>query len=134
MKPGPTKVICKPSPEQVINGGFDTGDDWTLNPTGWSIAGGVLHGDAADPIAYNPINSYLTDLTKLFQCEFTILNYVSGSVMMNIGINEGPYESGDGVKYRRLRGNGFGRPTLNGTAFKGDIDNVSVIEIKAEIK
>ena len=121
------EVKTTKSPELVTNGGFDTDTDWNKGAD-WTISGGTLSGAGALSFTHQD-NVCIAGRTYLVT--YTILNYVSGTVQVNCGGVDGTLRSANGT-YTELvvAGGSLGRVRIDGgTAFTGDIDNVSVKEI-----
>jgi hypothetical protein len=123
--------IYKPSPELITNGGFDTTADWTLG-NNWTISGGTLSGAATTSFTYQ---ADVCVVGYTYLVTYTILNYVSGTVSINCSGVAGTPRSANGTYTELIVAGGLGRVRIDGgSAFTGDIDNVSVKEVKALIK
>ena len=113
--------------ELVTNGNFDTDSDWNKDDS-WSISGGKANYDY---ISGRNLNSSTTTLIvgKTYQIEYTISNYISGSVENSSAETQisnnsnGTYTEVFTARYTFLRFRG----STNG---EFSIDNVSVKEIQ----
>jgi len=126
------KTIAKPSAELVINGGFDTGDDWTVGGD-WSISGGVLSGTGTQT---NTSQNIGHTIGFTYQITYTILNYSAGSVSVYVGQGASTARSANGTYTELVTPVSNNNLVIDGQGggFTGDIDNVSVKLIKTIIK
>ena len=111
----------------------EVGQDWTLG-TGWSIAEDKANGDGSGT-AYSialqstPISAISGNTVKL---EYTILNYVSGSIRPTLGVVNGLERNSNGtfIEYIKLGSNAPALQLVNrATALNGSITNISVKEV-----
>ena len=107
--------------------------DWTLG-TGWSIGEDKANGDGSGT-AYSialqstPISAISGNTVKL---EYTISNYVSGSIRPTLGIVNGLERNSNGtfIEYIKLGSNAPALQLVNrATALNGSITNISVKEV-----
>ena len=116
-------------PELVTNGGFDSDSDWTLG-TGFSIADGVLSvSNATNQSAQQQITDVVSGKTYVIQ--FTVSNYVSGSVRAQIG-GATSFFSSAGTHTGIVTATSTPQTlllTVGGVAASFTIDNVSVREM-----
>jgi len=116
--------------ELVTNGGFDTDSDW-IKDTGWSISGGSLNGSSTTTSA-TQLNTGLV-AGKMYQVVYTISNYVSGSVRIELGsanVSVGTTRSANGTYTEYIEALGDEQLIFDGiSAFTGSIDNVSIKEV-----
>jgi len=114
--------------ELVTNGSFDTDSDWTKG-TGWSISGGKAVANNSPSSVYQSTGSNYTS-GKTYKIEFTVSDYVSGSVRPEITNIAGSFVSSNGTftQYIVATSSPIGEE-LKGNAFTGSIDNVSVKEV-----
>ncbi len=110
--------------ELVTNGDFSNGStDWTLND--WTIADGkasLLNGSSFI------IQNNILEIGKTYKIQYTISDYVSGTIRWrSAGVN-GSVNASNGVvtDYITVASTSFGIQGYNG--FTGSIDNVSVKE------
>ena len=114
--------------ELVTNGDFATDTDWTKG-VGWTIGSGTANASAT----ITDLGQTITIETgKKYRVEYTISNYVSGTVRFKLGIINGNTESGNGTYVEIITaGSSYGVIALDGTAtFTGSIDNVSVKQVQ----
>ena len=119
--------------ELIVNGDFATDSDWAKD-TGWTISGGLLNCNTT--ISNNTrqlISSYST--SKVYLITYTVSNYVSGGVRIDLGYNNGATRTANGTYTEQMS-------FVNGGAFNGylrifsngasnlKIDNVSVKEVQ----
>lgn len=122
--------------ELVVNGGFDSDTEWIKGP-GWTIVAGVANADGLSNNSQisNSQNGIVEG--RVYSTEFTVFNYVSGSVNIRI---KGDGNGGQGVQrsangtYKEVitaSANSIGIRMNTGFSigFEGDVDNVSVREI-----
>ena len=129
-KDGLIKVSGVTNTELITNGNFDTDSDWNKDDS-WSISGGKANYDY---ISGRNLNSSTTTLIvgKTYQIEYTISNYISGSVENSSAETQisnnsnGTYTEVFTARYTFLRFRG----STNG---EFSIDNVSVKEIQTDV-
>ena len=127
------KTIAKPSTELITNGGFDADTDWNKG-TGWTISDGVA---TKSPGTQSNVSQTLgTVLGKRYRVTFTVSNYVAGIVRPFLGTVVGTNRTANGTYVEDITyTEGSDGISIQGTStFEGDIDNVSVKEVKAIIK
>ena len=93
--------------ELVTNGGFDTDSDW-IKDTGWSISGGSLNGSSTTTSATQFNTGLVTG--KMYQVVYTISNYVSGSVRIELGsanVSVGTVRSANGTYTEYIEALGY---------------------------
>ena len=116
--------------EQITNGSFDTDSDWGLG-TNWSISGGSLNAAAATATAFQQNTDIVTN--KTYKVTYTISNYVSGSVRIEIGsanVSVGITRSANGTYTEYITALGDDAVYFDGiSAFTGSIENCSVREV-----
>ena len=116
--------------EQITNGSFDTDSDWGLG-TNWSISGGSLNAAAATATAFQQNTGIVTN--KTYKVTYTISNYVSGSVRIEIGsanVSVGITRSANGTYTEYITALGDDAVYFDGiSAFTGSIENCSVREV-----
>ena len=116
--------------ELVVNGGFDTDTDWTKG-VGVTISGGSANF-AGNPNANINQDSGLVIGTK-YKAVFTVSNYISGSIDINVGGNtrQGSYTANGNytVDVVCLGGSSLYFQEDASVGFEGSIDNVSVKEV-----
>ncbi len=112
------------SSELVVNGDFATNSDWTIEAV-WTISDGAAHGNGASGSSQE-LKQTILEVGSSYKFVYEIKNYVSGSVeLINSGLGS---SSGNNI----YTGYGVATSTelrFRGSAFNGDIDNVSVIKI-----
>jgi hypothetical protein len=117
--------------ELITNGGFDTDSDWNKG-AGWTISGGSLNGSSTTSTAFQ-INTGLVS-GKIYEVVYTISNYVSGSVRIELGsgnVSVGSIRSANGTYIEYIEALGDDRLYFDGiVSFTGSIDNVSVKEVQ----
>ena len=119
--------------ELIVNGDFATDSVWAKD-TGWTISGGLLNCNTT--ISNNTrqlISSYST--SKVYLITYTVSNYVSGGVRIDLGYNNGATRTANGTYTEQMS-------FVNGGAFNGylrifsngasnlKIDNVSIKEVQ----
>ena len=111
--------------EKIINGGFTADSDWTKG-TGWAIAAGVASKSAGT--ASNLSQADAVVQTASYDVEFTISNYVAGSVTPSAGSGgTGTARSANGTFSETIVAAASDDFLLVADAtFDADIDNVSV--------
>ena len=116
--------------ELITNGDFATDSDWGLG-TNWSISGGSLNAAAATATAFQQNTGIVTN--KTYKVTYTISNYVSGSVRIEIGsanVSVGIIRSANGTYTEYITALGDDAVYFDGiSAFTGSIDNFSVREV-----
>ena len=116
--------------EKITNGDFETDTDWTKD-TGWSISGGSLNASATTTQAYQLNTGIVTN--KTYKVTYTISNYVSGSVRIELGgfnVSVGAPRSANGTYTEYIVALGNDSILFDGiTSFTGSIDNVSVKQV-----
>ena len=117
--------------ELIVNGDFATDSDW-IKGTGWSISGGSLNGSSTTT-SVTQLNTGLV-AGKMYQVVYTISNYVSGSVRIELGsanVSVGTIRSANGTYTEYIEALGDEQLIFDGiSAFTGSIDNVSVKEVQ----
>jgi hypothetical protein len=92
-----TEYVEVDGEELITNGGFDTDSDWNKG-AGWTISGGSLNGSSTTSTAFQ-INTGLVS-GKIYEVVYTISNYVSGSVRIELGsgnVSVGSIRSANGT-------------------------------------
>jgi len=128
------KLLTSNQPELVTNGDFATDSDWNKG-TGITISGGSANftGNA---------NSFLTQSgvvssNKTYKATFTVSNYISGAIDINLGgsTRQGNVNAnGTYTFYISVSsGNILYFPEDFSTGFVGSIDNVSIKEVRLEL-
>ena len=116
--------------EEITNGDFSSDTAW-VKGTGWTISGGSLNASAATATAFQQNTGIVTN--KTYKVTYTISNYVSGSVRIEIGsanVSVGLVRSADGTYTEYITALGDDEVYFDGiSAFTGSIDNVSVREV-----
>ena len=114
--------------ELVTNGDFATDSDWSKG-SGWSISG-ALNAAATTSTAFQ-INTGIVS-GKTYNVTYTISNYVSGSVRIELGsgnVSVGTIRSANGTYTEYIVALGDETIYFDGiVSFTGSIDNVSVKE------
>ena len=110
----------------VTNGGFDTDTGWTKE-AGWTISGGLANAVASTGRIYQ---SAIVTGTK-YLTTYTISNYVSGSIRIEVGGNQtdeaGVTRSANGTYTEVLTCISSNNLFFDGmSAFTGSVDNVFV--------
>jgi hypothetical protein len=75
-------------PELVTNGGFDSGDGWTLSGSGGgtpTISGGRLNGGGAGE--GTAIQTVAIEAGKIYRLSYTIVSMSTGQVDVELGLN-----------------------------------------------
>jgi hypothetical protein len=128
-----TEYVEVDGEELITNGNFDTDSDWNKG-AGWTISGGSLNGSSTTSTAFQ-INTGLVS-GKIYKVVYTISNYVSGSVRIELGsgnVSVGSIRSANGTYIEYIEALGDDRLYFDGgVSFTGSIDNVSVIEVTEE--
>lgn len=118
--------------ELVVNGSFDSSTGWTLG-VGWVISNGSLNVNGVGftyafyEIAYAVGKTYLK--------KFTVSNYVSGSVKIQIGSNDSGNltHSSNGLKKEYVLINNIIDPNIyvasGADGFIGILDDISIKEV-----
>lgn len=116
--------------ERVVNGGFDTDTNWTKG-AGWTISGGTLNATTAASSAYQSVG---ITVGKWYKATYTISNYVTGGVRLNLGaytLSTTRNSNGTFTEYIKVintSSNGLLYIQDAGT-FTGSIDNISIQEL-----
>ena len=116
--------------ERVTNGDFSTDSDWAKG-TGITISGGSVNftGNANSSLTQSGVAS----LNKSYRATFTVRNYVSGAIDINLGgfTRQGNISANGTYDFYIAVSNGttlyFQEDASNG--FVGSVDNVSVVEV-----
>lgn len=113
--------------EEVDNGDFATDDGW-VKGAGWTISGGSANGSSTTGDLYQEA---VTESGKYYKVTYTISNYDSGSVRVELPNNSaaGIERSANGTYTETLLSVGTIVMFDARTSFTGSIDNVSVKEI-----
>jgi hypothetical protein len=116
-------------PELVVNGGFDTGNNW-IPEAGWSISNGKLVGNATSTDCPQTPNILVSG--KRYKITVNVSSYSSGSFTIKssasasttsinaVGIHE-RYLQADNIVFE-----------FDGTSFTGEIDSISCKEVLVE--
>ena len=115
--------------EQVTNGDFATDSDWTKGAD-WVISGGVAtsSASAASFAKLTTIGSNLV-VGKTYLITYTVLNYVSNTVIFTDGVAIGSARNGNGTYSEYHTAQGTEITFRSYGQFNGSIDNVSVKEV-----
>ena len=117
--------------ELVTNGDFATDSDWNKG-TGWTISGGSLNASATIAQSFQTNTGLVSG--KTYKVTYTISNYVSGSVRIELGsanVSVGLIRSANGTYTEYIEALGDETIYFDGiSAFTGSIDNVSVKEVQ----
>ena len=123
------EMLTSQQPNRVVNGDFATDSDWTKD-TGWTISGGLLNcNTTTSNNTRQLISSYST--SKVYLITYTVSNYVSGGVRIDLGYNNGTTRTANGTYTQQMSFvdsgafNGYLRIFSNG-ASNLKIDNVSL--------
>ena len=110
--------------ELVTNGDFATDSDWTKG-AGWTISGGV-----ASCVSDNNNLSQNVGVTanKNYKVTFDVSAYTSGTLAIDIGSSSSQTTTSSGSKTFYFTTTSANDLRFYGGAFRGSIDNVSVIE------
>ena len=123
--------LTKLGEEKIVNGDFATDSNWTKG-TGWSISG-ALNAVATTSTAFQ-INTGIVS-GKTYKVTYTISNYVSGSVRIELGsgnVSVGTIRSANGTYTEYIVALGDETIYFDGiVSFTGSIDNVSVKLVRA---
>ena len=115
--------------ELITNGDFAVDGSWAKG-TGWTISGGSLNALATTTATFQQNTGIVTN--KTYKVTYTISNYVSGSVRIEIGranVSVGAVRSANGTYTEYITALGDDEVYFDGlAAFTGSIDNVSVKE------
>lgn len=96
--------------EVIVNGTFDTDTDWNKG-TGWTIAGGEALANLTASFD-NLIQTNAVVVGNVYSTEFTVRDYVAGSLALNIGVGtDGTARTADGV-YTEILGPATGTSLL----------------------
>ena len=117
--------------ELVTNGNFDNDSDWSKE-TGWTISGGKAsyNGSASNNALYQTIS---VTSGKIYKLSFTVVNYVSGTLIGNISTGATAGGTGNitanGDYSFNITASGALCIFRSTSSFNGSIDNVSVKEV-----
>ena len=113
--------------ELVTNGNFATDSNWTKG-AGWTISGGAANGSSTTGDLYQ---ENVVESGKYYKVTFTISNYVSGSVRVELPNNaaSGTERSANGTYTETILSAGTTVLFDARTSFTGSIDNVSVVQL-----
>ena len=112
--------------ELITNGDFATDGSW-VKGTGWTISGGSANGSSTTGDLYQ---ENVVAVGKKYKVTYTISNYVSGSVRVELPSNAyaGIERSANGTYTETILSGGTIVLFDARTSFTGSIDNVSVKE------
>ena len=112
--------------ELITNGDFATDGSW-VKGTGWTISGGSANGSSTTGDLYQ---ENVVAVGKKYKVTYTISNYVSGSVRVELPSNSyaGTERSANGTYTETILSGGTLVLFDARTSFTGSIDNVSVKE------
>lgn len=124
-------VVDPYGPERVLNGGFDSSANWVVE-SGITISGGKL---VFTSCAYGnrAAQTYIIKSGKTYLAKFTISDYVSGSIRIELGLSGsglGTVRSGNGTFEQIIVATSTSiqiRSRATGTTLK--VDDVSIKEI-----
>lgn len=126
-----TSVVAFKKPANIIqNGGFDSETNWLVQGN-WSIANGVAHHATGGASGLNYTPTIVTD-NVLYETIYTISNYVSGSVKIQVGTvaSGGTLRSANGIYREIILGVSPSEETISfvptPSDFEADIDNVFI--------
>ena len=113
--------------ELVINGDFATDGNW-VKGSGWTISGGSANGSNTTGDLYQ---ENVVEVGKKYKVTYTISNYVSGSVRVELSNNAyaGIERSANGTYTETILSGSTTVLFDARTSFTGSIDNVSVKEV-----
>jgi hypothetical protein len=122
--------VIASQPDLAVNGGFDTDSNWTKQ-AGWTIAGGkasrTASGEGTSIIANGAV---VVAPGKTYRIEFTVLDYVAGTVQSALSAVGGATRSANGTYIDYITAQSAGGVSFYGSAaFVGSIDAVSMREI-----
>ena len=111
----------------ITNGDFSSDTNW-VKGAGWNISGGSANGSSTTGDLYQ---ENVVEAGKYYKITYTISNYVSGSVRVELPNNAyaGTDRSANGTYTEILLSNGTIVLFDARTSFTGSIDNVSVREV-----
>ena len=114
-------------PELVTNGDFATDSSW-VKGAGWTISNGSANASNSTSDLYQ---ENIVQSGKYYKVTYTISNYVSGSVRVELPNNSyaGIERSANGTYTETLLSNGTTLLFDARTSFTGSIDNVSVKQV-----
>jgi len=114
-------------PELVTNGDFATDSSW-VKGAGWTISNGSANASNSTSDLYQ---ENIVQSGKYYKVTYTISNYVSGSVRVELPNNSyaGIERSANGTYTETLLSNGTTFLFDARTSFTGSIDNVSVKQV-----
>ena len=113
--------------ELIVNGDFATDTNWNT-ASNWTISNGSANADGSSSGLLNQ-TTIPTVVGKTYKVEYTILNYVSGSVRFGYGgVSESFRTSNGTYTSYRLATNTNSTFSSSSINFIGSIDNVSVKE------
>jgi hypothetical protein len=116
--------------ELITNGDFAVDGSW-VKGTGWTISGGSANGSSTTSDLYQ---ENVVVAGKKYKVTYTISNYVSGSVRVELPNNSsaGTERSANGTYTETILSGGTLVLFDARTSFTGSIDNVSVKEITGQ--
>ena len=120
--------------ELVTNGDFATDSNW-IKETGWTISGGKAsyNGSASNNAIYQTIS---VTSGKIYKLSFTVVNYVSGTLIGNISTGATAGGTGNitanGDYSFNITASGALCIFRSTSSFNGSIDNVSVQEVTGD--
>lgn len=124
---GILRTVDPYGPELVSNGTFDADTDWTKQ-AGWTIAGGKAVATATAFTIYQNIGA---EIGELYEVQFEISDYVSGTVYLKFGNGVGlgtPFSS-NGIHKQIITAESATIYLDGGTVFTGKADNVSARKV-----
>ena len=119
-------------PEIVVNGGFDTSNNWTIVNGSPTITGGQLNIVSSSDKVRQSLSPF--NISKIYKVEFTISNYISGGAFIKISNSASSARfSSNGTHTFFLSGMVNSSLDIIGASVGGvqpslSIDNVSVVE------
>ncbi len=119
-------TLLKPA-NQIDNPGFDTTDSWTYDTGEWTIANGEATQSAGTTDLTHNDSSIVVNM--LYETIFTITDYTSGTISIQIGDAAGTARSATGT-YRQLLTSTSGNSILmSSSSFRGSIDDIFVAPV-----
>jgi len=122
MGGAPAATFIAGQPEVVVNGGFATDTVWTKG-INWAITGGAAVATLATS---NLSQASILTIGSWYCITFTVSGYVTGTLTPTAGVTTGTAVSANGTYTQVLRALTSTDLIFTGTAFTGNIDNVSV--------
>lgn len=125
--PSPDSTGVAPGSEKVTDGAFAASGDWTWGAA-WAHDAVNLEGDATTSSA--DLEQDVSAVSgETYVLVWTLTNYDAGSVLVQVGGEDGTARSSNDTYTEYITASGGGNLKFQGTGFTGTIDDVSVKKV-----